>query len=62
MPEAYILGVLIAFVKLGDLVHVHARAGLWCYASMAVALLGAWRTFVGQFQAEAGAAGAPVNP
>lgn len=44
MPEVYVLAILIAFVKLDQLVHVTARAGLWCYAAMALMGLWAWRT------------------
>ena len=43
IPEVYLLGVLVAFIKLGDVVRAAPGAGLWCHAGMAVALFFAWR-------------------
>lgn len=45
LPEVYFLAVLVAFIKLGTLVHIDLGAGLWCHAVMSLALLIAWRRF-----------------
>jgi paraquat-inducible protein A len=45
IPEVYLLGVLVAFIKLGSLVRAEPAAGLWCYTGMSLALLIAWRRF-----------------
>ncbi|HEY8994474.1 MAG TPA: paraquat-inducible protein A [Lacunisphaera sp.] len=45
IPEVYLLSVLVAFIKLGDVVHVTPTAGLWCHAGMSLALFIAWRRF-----------------
>lgn len=45
MPEVHVLAILVALIKLGDLVEVHVGAGFWCYVAMSVALLVAWRAY-----------------
>lgn len=44
MPEVQVLAVLVAFVKIGALVHVSPGAGLWFYGAMTLAMLFAWRS------------------
>lgn len=43
MPEVQVLAVLVAFVKIGALVHVDVGLGLWFYGGMAVAMLLGWQ-------------------
>lgn len=45
MPEVQILGVLVAFFKLGDIVDVDVGPGLWCYGAMSLAMILAWRGY-----------------
>jgi paraquat-inducible protein A len=45
IPEVYLLGVLVSFIKLGDVVRAAPGAGLWCHAGMSLALFIAWRRF-----------------
>lgn len=45
MPEVHVLGVLVAFFKLGDVVSAQVGPGLWCYAAMALAMLAAWNGY-----------------
>ncbi len=45
IPEVYLLAVLVAFIKLGDVVRATPGPGLWCHAVMALALFIAWRRF-----------------
>jgi paraquat-inducible protein A len=45
IPEVYLLGVLVAFIKLGDVVRSLPGPGLWCHIGMALALFVAWRRF-----------------
>lgn len=45
MPEVHVLGVLVAFFKLGDVVSAAVGPGLWCYAAMALAMLAAWNGY-----------------
>lgn len=59
LPEVYLLGVLVAFIKLGTVVEAMPATGLWCHAAMAVALLIAWRRFDFDAATEALTAGQP---
>ena len=45
MPEVQVLGVMVAFIKLGDIVMVRVGPGLWCYAAASLCMLVAWRRF-----------------
>ncbi len=45
LPEVHVLAVLVAFAKLGSLVHVNPGPGLYCYAAMSACLLTAWSSF-----------------
>ena len=41
MPEVFLLAVMIAFIKIGDLAEIHARSGLWFLLTGTVFLLAA---------------------
>jgi paraquat-inducible protein A len=45
MPEVQVLGVMVAFLKLGSIVTVNVGPGLWCYAAASICMLAAWRRF-----------------
>ena len=45
MPEVQVLGVMVAFFKLGDVVQVYVGPGLWCYGAASLFTLLAWRRF-----------------
>ncbi len=45
MPEVQILGVMVAFFKLGAVVEVAVGPGLWCYGAASLFTLLAWRRF-----------------
>ena len=45
MPEVQVLGVLVAFFKLGSVVDVSVRPGLYAYAATSLFTLLAWRSF-----------------
>jgi paraquat-inducible protein A len=45
MPEVQVLGVMVAFFKLGDVVEVSVGPGLWCYGAASLFTLLAWRRF-----------------
>jgi paraquat-inducible protein A len=52
MPEVQVLAVLVALMKLGNVIQVTIGAGFWCYCAMSLAFLFAWRGF--EFQSAAG--------
>jgi len=58
IPEVYLLGILVAFIKLGDVVRAVPGPGLWCHAGMALALFIAWR----RLDLDAAAAALTSNP
>jgi paraquat-inducible protein A len=43
MPEVQVLGVLVSFFKLGEIVNARTGPGFWCYAVGAFCMLMAWR-------------------
>ncbi len=45
LPEVQVLGVMVAFFKLGDVVAVSVGPGLWCYGAASICTLLAWRRF-----------------
>ncbi|MNC97084.1 Paraquat-inducible protein A [compost metagenome] len=45
MPEVQVLGIMVAFLKLGSVVTVKVGPGLWCYGAASLCLLVAWRRF-----------------
>jgi paraquat-inducible protein A len=45
MPEVQVLGIMVAFLKLGSVVTVKVGPGLWCYGAASLCLLIAWRRF-----------------
>lgn len=61
MPEVQILGVMVAFFKLGDVVDVSIGPGLWCYGATSLFTLLAWRQFNLQPRTGWGVANAPVE-
>lgn len=45
MPEVQVLGVMVAFFKLGAIVTLTVGPGLWCYGAASLCMLVAWRLF-----------------
>lgn len=45
MPEVQVLGVMVAFLKLGSIVTLNVGPGLWCYAGASLCMVAAWRRF-----------------
>ena len=45
MPEVQVLGVMVAFFKLGSIVTIRVGPGLWCYGAASLCMLIAWRLF-----------------
>ena len=46
IPEVHVLALLVALMKLGEVVNVTIGAGFWCYCGMSLSLLIAWRRFI----------------
>ena len=46
IPEAQVLAVLVAIIKLGSVVNLTVGPGFWCYCLMAISLLLAQHSFI----------------
>ena len=60
MPEVQVLGVLVAFFKLGNLVKMTVGPGFLCYAAASLCTILAWRRFDLQNPREAAAPSRPA--